>query len=319
MSAALVVAAFAASASALLVSHVLMPKRVGRVHLGGHYMRLSLEHDGRCRTYGVYRPRSGATAEGLVVVLHGSRGSGAGIRRWTGNTFDRLADELGIAIAYPDGWKGHWNDCRKAGAYAAKALNVDDVGFIDRLVSALAPGGRVAVVGYSNGGYMGLRWAMQGARTPQGLVMAGASVPVDANLICTPGRMLPPALLVAGTADRICPYDGGEVTLLGSPRGAVRSAVDAAGWLAASGSATAAIHAGVDWRSGRRKDTWTAPGGGRAELLTLEGGGHTLPQPWMRFPRLLGRTDHGIDVAECTKALLGWEARSDGSRPAAHA
>ena len=306
MNVALLAVAFVALGLALVAWHALMPRRIRKVHLDGHYARFSLEHEGRRRTYGVYQPGPGATGNGMIVVLHGSRGSGAQIRHWTGNTFDRLADELGIAIVYPDGWKGHWNDCRRTGAYAAKALNVDDVGFIDRVVSALAPNGRVAVVGYSNGGYMGLRWAMQGAHTPQGLVMAGASVPVDVNLLCAPSRALPPALLIAGTADRICPYDGGEVSVLGSPRGAVRSAVESAGWLAGSGSSRAAIHAGVDWRSGRRKDAWTTPDGGCAQLLTLEGAGHTVPQPWMRFPRLLGRTDHRIDLAECTKELLGW-------------
>jgi poly(3-hydroxybutyrate) depolymerase len=45
----------------------------------------------------------------------------------------------------------------------------------------------------------------------------------------------------------------------------------------------------------------------RAELMTLDGAGHTVPQPWMRFPRMLGATIHSVDVAELSAQAFGWK------------
>ncbi|PNG62082.1 polyhydroxybutyrate depolymerase, partial [Vibrio vulnificus] len=48
-----------------------------------------------------------------LVVLHGSRGDGAQMRRISGYGFDRLAAQEGFLVAYPDGLEGHWDDFRQ--------------------------------------------------------------------------------------------------------------------------------------------------------------------------------------------------------------
>ena len=65
---------------------------------------------------------------------HGSDQDGAQIRRWTGYGFDRLADEHGFAVAYPNGYEGYWNGCNIVGDYSANKLNIDDLGFLTAIV-----------------------------------------------------------------------------------------------------------------------------------------------------------------------------------------
>jgi len=44
------------------------------------------------------------------------------------------ADAWDFVASYPEGYEGHWNDCRKKGPYAAKQLQIDDVSFMRALV-----------------------------------------------------------------------------------------------------------------------------------------------------------------------------------------
>ncbi len=49
----------------------------------------------------------GAASTGFVMTC-------AQMREWTGFELDELADQRGFVVAYPDGYKGNWNDCRRA-------------------------------------------------------------------------------------------------------------------------------------------------------------------------------------------------------------
>lgn len=118
------------------------------------------------RTYIIYVPKGLAKGAPLVVVLRGSDQDGAQIRRWTGYGFDRLADEHGFAVAYPNGYEGYWNACNIVGDYSANKLNIDDLGFltaiVDKLVNELGiDPGRVFATGVSRGGHMAFRLALE--------------------------------------------------------------------------------------------------------------------------------------------------------------
>ena len=91
-----------------------------------------------------------------MFVLHGSGGDWVQARSGYAYDFDVLAEAEGFIPVYPDGFEAHWNDCRKAGPYAANTLDVDDVGFFRALVEKLAAEHgadrtRVFATGISNG------------------------------------------------------------------------------------------------------------------------------------------------------------------------
>ena len=46
------------------------------------------------------------------------------------------------------------------------------------------------------------------------------------------------------------------------------------------------------------QSTWSTGGGGEVTLLAIHGGGHTIPQPLVRLPRILGPTNKDIDASE---------------------
>ena len=68
----------------------------GRLRIGNHE-----------RSFTLRKPRRGGAGElPLVIVLHGHSPDASGVmmRAWT--SFDAHADEWGIAVAYPDGYRG---------------------------------------------------------------------------------------------------------------------------------------------------------------------------------------------------------------------
>lgn len=216
---------------------LLRPQTLSWPEHHGSLRERTTRHGDRLRTWSLYLPGNGRAANGLMVVLHGSRQYGRTFRRWTAHGLDALADYHGFAVAYLDVVEGHWNDCRKHGNFAAKTLRIDDVGFLRRVIDTvtrelgIAPR-RTASLGYSNGGHMALRFALERADDLAAVVMIGASVPADDNFICAAGKVAAPIMMVSGTQDPINPYEGGRVVLPGSDRGSVRSAMDSARWLA---------------------------------------------------------------------------------------
>src|SRR4051812_1928497 len=80
--------------------------------LPGTIERGALEHGGRTRTWMAYLPARAAAHPALVIALHGSMGSGQQARAAFGYDFDLLAEQLGFIAVYPQGYGGHWNDCK---------------------------------------------------------------------------------------------------------------------------------------------------------------------------------------------------------------
>ena len=102
--------------------------------LSGTLTRGTMTVGGLNRTYRTYVPRGLAKGAPLVVVMHGAGENGARIRIETGYGFDRLADEHGFAVAYPNAYEGYWDACTRVGDVTANGLNIDDVGFLTRRV-----------------------------------------------------------------------------------------------------------------------------------------------------------------------------------------
>jgi polyhydroxybutyrate depolymerase len=280
--------------------------------LPGTLVAGSLEHGGHTRTWHAYVPARPLTSPALVFVLHGSMGDWEQARGGYAYAFDELAERDGFLPIYPDGFERHWNDCRKAGPYAANAQDIDDVGFlaavVDRFVSEHgADPQRVFATGISNGGQMALRLALEAPDRVRAVAPVVASLPAGPNLDCEPAGRPVSTLIMNGTADPMNPFEGGEVALYGvfGSRGAVLSSEDSIDYfreLAGYDARPSEILALPDRDPGDGSTVevrrWRAPGRRSVDLYVIQNGGHNAPHPRVTLPRLLGPTNHDIVAAE---------------------
>lgn len=218
--------------------------------------------------------------------------------------------------------KGNWNDCRSDTPFPAKKENMDDVGFIRTLVDKFRKDygidpGKVYVFGFSNGGQMALRLAMEQPDLIAAVSAVGANLPTPATCSCILEGQTSRIMLVTGTKDPINPYNGGEVTLFGFKKiGTVISAQASAENLAKRNGITTKplIEKAQNLKENDLKkdnwiyaehQTWTKAGQALVELYTIYGGGHVIPQPNFRFPRLMGKTSKSFDVPKQAVSFFG--------------
>jgi len=278
--------------------------------LPGSLQQGSLQHDGRLRTWQAYVPANLAENPALLLLLHGSRGDGAYMRASTFYGFDVLAERGGFIAIYPDGFERHWNDCRAGADYRANLENVDDVGFLQALAGRLsrelgADLSRVYVAGISNGGHMAFRLGLEAPESVAGIAAIAANLPVADNFDCSESMQPVATLVINGTADPVNPYAGGVVEIFGNTsRGLVRASMETANYwarLAGHGGAgqqmTWPERAPGDGTS-VRSTSWEGPSGPPVQLLTIVGGGHTIPNPVYAQPKIIGATSHEFDSAE---------------------
>jgi polyhydroxybutyrate depolymerase len=267
-------------------------------HLAGTLAKGSMEVDGLKRTYRTYVPGGLKDGAPLVVVMHGSGENGAQVRMETGYEFDRLADQHGFAVVYPDSYTFDWNDCSKVGDFRVKEREVDDVSFLIALVDKQMAEvhvnrDRVFATGISAGGFMSIRLALEAPSRFRAVAAVAANVPVPANFKCQPATHATSVMIMNGTRDPLVPFDGGEVNLLGFfySSGTVRSSLASAQYFADLNRINAKpessqMHLSDDidvehtlWRNDSRAEV---------ELVAIRGVGHGLPQAYWRRPRLLG-------------------------------
>ncbi|MGD2047118.1 MAG: PHB depolymerase family esterase [Gemmatimonadota bacterium] len=239
----------------------------------------SLEMGGRTRTFALYDPvpaqsPSRTTApRPLVLALHGTGGTATRLRGFLGGELERAASERGWLVAYPEALGGVWRDCRLGGEVRTEGPD-DDVAFIRKLARHLtetrtADPDRIYALGYSGGGHMAFRLALEGGALVRAVAVFGASPPPPEASKCRPSGDAVPVLMVNGSADPINPFSGGDVI---APTGSVIGR-------ALSSEAGASYLEEVS--------------GGRAEvrLVRIDGGGHVVPGPESHFPSAAGRNE----------------------------
>lgn len=266
--------------------------------LSGALTKGTLEAGGLKRTYLTYVPRDLAKGAPLVVVMHGSGENGVQIRIETGYGFDRLADEHGFAVVYPNGFEGYWNACNIVGDYNANKLNIDDVGFLTALAGKLvneigSDPTRVFATGISRGGHMAFRLALEAPSHFRAVAAVAANVPTPENFKCKPtGQGTSSVMIMNGTEDPLNPFNGGDVNLFGFiKRGNVLSSQKSGQYFADLNNiagtpetnntqVVGGVHVEyVLWQSNSKAEV---------ELVAIHGGGHGIPQPYRRAPRILG-------------------------------
>jgi polyhydroxybutyrate depolymerase len=264
----------------------------------------TLRVDGRDRTFLVSRVSARPAGAPALLVFPGSGETAGGIRRRLASALDRLAAERGAVVATLQGYGSHFNDCRRVAPYSARAEGVDDVAFTRAVVADLerrdgVDARRIAALGYSNGGHMTFRLALEAPELLTGIVAISANAPDDGNTVCAPVAGRPPTVvLIEGDHDPINPYGGGRVTIFGfGDRGIVRSAEASAQWFAERAGAPGAGPRRVLGSRGGQV-AYEMDFGSRVRLVTIAGGGHAIPQAAFRYPRILGATYRGDEVLE---------------------
>ncbi len=173
----------------------------------------TLRHGGLVRRYVVHVPARPHALPAVMLALHGGGGSGAQFKEENG--LDAVADREGFLAVYPDGtgplrnrlltWNAGPDCCGQAAA-----RNVDDVGFLARLLDDLASRtgydrGRVYVTGHSNGAMMAYRFAAERADLVAAVVAVGGTMMVDASRPSRPVAVLD----IHSVDDPRALYDGG--------------------------------------------------------------------------------------------------------------
>ena len=274
--------------------------------LSASVQRGSLQVGERQRRYAFYVPAKLASHPPLLLALHGSMGNAAQMRRTSAYRFEQLADEHGFIVVYPEGHEGHWNDCRRKGPFAAKQLGIDDIGFMRALVAHFrsaytVDSARVFAVGISNGAHLSYRLALEAPELVRAVAAVAANLPTADNFDCTPVKGAVSVLIINGTEDPINPFEGGRVTIFGfGDRGTVLSTRESAAYFARrNGIAGAPVIERLAQKGSTRTSVdrahWRSATGADVVLYTINGGGHTLPQPRPSAPRILGRTDRTLD------------------------
>src|SRR6202790_4371756 len=142
----------------------------------------SIPIGGLTREFLEYVPHDISLHSPLVIVLHGALMDAKSMREWTGYEFDQLADQHGFVVVYPDVYKHTWNDCHSQATFPAHIEHIDDMGFVKGLIAREVAQHQidekqVYVLGYSNGGEMALRLALQAPEQVAGIAIDGAIFP----------------------------------------------------------------------------------------------------------------------------------------------
>lgn len=237
-------------------------------------------------------------------------GTGQQAREAFGYDFDVLADQHGFIAAYPNGIEGHWNEAKIQGPFAAKREHVDDVTFLQCMVDDLVDRykidrSRVYVTGFSNGGSMVLRLALEAPGFARAYAAVLASVPAPSNMGASPKNQAVSILFMNGTNDPFNPWDGGDVILHGvwGNRGPVLSTTESVDYFRglAGLDGTPMVTRFPDRDSSDattvERSLWTAPAGHRVALYAIQGGGHEVPHPATYGRRLLGHSNRDIHAA----------------------
>ncbi len=183
----------------------------------------TLEAAGHTWSYAIYSPTTPnalSTPQALVLVLHGTGGNGPDALAQ--NHWLEKSDAAGFVVVAPTGLPDRpgeppdfftnptsWN--AGPGWHESPRQQIDDLVFFDALLTEvrqtrLIDPRRIFVAGHSNGGAMAFRLATHFADTFAAVAVAASPCwETDPR----PARPIP-TLLIAGTADPIAPFDGGE-------------------------------------------------------------------------------------------------------------
>jgi polyhydroxybutyrate depolymerase len=259
--------------------------------------------DGIERTYILHVPESVSSPAPLVFVLHGGGGTGKRMNKLT--RFNKVSDEHGFIICYPDGIDKHWNDGRKVNKSFKNGVEINDVKFISLLIDTLESkysidSARIYVCGISNGGMMSFRLGCELNDKIAAIAPVAISMSKYLYNSCVPGKPVP-LLYIFGNEDPLVPYEGGSISF---NRGEVVSVDNTlAFWGKNNQCSDTPVITTIDKED---DDTYVKKFvfSGAAErnevvFYLIYGGGHTWPGGLQYLPKfLVGRTSKEFNASE---------------------
>jgi len=296
--------------------HTLRPMTQTIVYLAGMSMLLSpsagaqelsttieVQHLQRSFLYHLPENHPATQALPLVFVLHGGGSEARRMPRFTG--MDTIADREKFIAVYPQGYHRHWNDGR-----AHINENVDDIAFFQAMIAYFKDHyhidpHRIYATGISNGGFMVQRMACELSSQFAAVASVAATMNEALAASCKPSQPVS-ILFMNGTDDPIVPYQGGQVHIGRTERGAVVSTqASVEKWVTADGCTGLPVQDTLPDRdpfdhtrvyrtrySGCRQGTVV-------ELYTIAGGGHTWPGGPQYLPvRMVGRASRDMNASE---------------------
>jgi len=274
-----------------------------------------LTHKGIKRAYCYYVPKVASSAKKipLLFVLHGAGGNGEQISKFT--KYKTLADKDTFIIVYPSGWKRYWNDGRDA-TFESHRMNIDDVDFIDTLITIFQnkysiDSRRVYATGLSNGGFMCFRLACELSDKITAIAPIISSMPQNAPNTCN-AKHPTSVLLINGTADPLCPYNGGHMVIAGKDRGNILSTKQAIEFWATKNNCKTKSdtiwlpHLNPSDNTRLNKVEYTGGDNNTSVVLyTAVGGGHNMPGGKQYLPKfMIGPTNYDMVTEEVVWSFL---------------
>jgi polyhydroxybutyrate depolymerase len=215
----------------------------------------------------------------LVLVFHGGTGNAQSAVLMSG--FNKVADQNGFIVAYPNGTGRLQNDILltwNGGTCCgyAQVNNADDVGFVRAVVAEMQSlttidSQRIYATGMSNGGILSHRLACEASD----LFAAVGPVAGTLNYLgCSPAESIS-VIAFHGTADQHIPYEGGfgPQSLVEVDFESVPDSIDF--WVSHN---QCSPEPAVNIVDDVEHKNWSGCGGGTAvELYSIIDGGHAWP------------------------------------------
>lgn len=281
----------------------------------GALQLIPLMHQGQERSYYIYMPAAlqGASNVPAVLIFHGGEGDGRNAE--AASRLSAAADAGGFVAVFPNSPGQQWNDGR-----ATTASEFDDVGFVRALIGELqirngVDPNRVFAAGMSNGGMFTQRLACEASGVFRAYAVGIANMPRDLEGRCFPSQPVP-MIFFNGTADRLMPFEGGEIATSRLMRAGVGGTVLSRAatqrfWAQRNGclpgSGPRALPDLVDDGTSVSLEEFTGCRDGAVlRFYTIEGGGHTWPGAGGAGSRFAGLVSQEVNA---TWEIIGFFRR----------
>ena len=246
----------------------------------------------------------------LVLCLHNEGETAESMMRLTKHSFNKLADQDGFIVGYPEALNTFWNDGREDSISLSHYNNIDDLGYIERLIqysidSFRVDPGQIFVTGLSNGGFMTFRLACELSKKIKGIAAVSAGLALDQLVDCNADSTVS-VMIINGTRDPMMPFTGGEMIVEERSQGSFLSAEETINfWLKGNKCKEKIAHRDMpntnlfDETRSEKFIHANCDNGSRVVLISVTNGGHTWPGGRQySTEKAIGKTSKDFDASD---------------------